>query len=45
MGNHANTSLNVDYTFMAGGKEENTTTPFEQTHWDELINNLKMDTW
>jgi hypothetical protein len=45
MGNHANTSLNVDYTFMAGGKEENTTTtPFEQTHWDELINNLKMDT-
>lgn len=22
MGNHANTSLNVDYTFMAGGKEE-----------------------
>jgi len=44
MGNHANTSLKVDSTFTTGGKEENTTTPFEQTHWDELINNLKMVT-
>lgn len=44
MGNHANTSLNVDSISRTGGKGEITTMPFEQALWDELINNLKMVT-
>jgi hypothetical protein len=40
MGNHANTSLNVDSTFrIAVGKQEITTTPFfEQALWNESEN-------
>ena len=42
MGNHANTSLNVDSIFRTGGKGEITTIHFEQALRHELINNMKM---
>lgn len=44
MGNHANTSLNVDSILRTIGMGKITTLPLEQALWGELINNLKMVT-